>query len=86
MKHATDPALDTIEPLLAEIRKLPGLKERKRGSFYHGGSGFLHFHEDPAGMFADLKVDGTFVRYRVSATGERKTFVAAAKRAVNNAD
>ncbi|MGH7865409.1 MAG: hypothetical protein ACREQB_10485 [Candidatus Binataceae bacterium] len=85
MRHALDEDLDRIEPLLAEIRKLPGLKERKRGSFYHGGSGFLHFHEDPAGMFADLKVDGTFMRYRVTATAECKMFIAAAKRAVKNA-
>ena len=84
MKHATDRALDGIEPLLAEIRKLSGLKERKHGTFYRGPDACLHFHEDPAGMFGDLKVDGMFVRYRVSAARERKTFIAAAKRATAN--
>ncbi len=84
MRHARDEDLDLIEPLLAEIRKLPGLKEKKRGTFYRGSDACLHFHEDPAGMFGDLKLDGKFVRYRVSAARERKTFVAAAKRAIAN--
>jgi hypothetical protein len=54
MKHAGPEALDQLEPILAELRKLPGLKEKKRGAFYRGSSGFLHFHEDPAGFFADV--------------------------------
>ena len=56
MKHAGPEALDQLEPILEEIRRLDGLKEKKRGSFYCRSSGFLHFHEDPAGFFADLKV------------------------------
>lgn len=63
MKHAGPQALDQIEPILTKLRKLDGLKERKRGSFYHGSMGFLHFHEDPAGMFADLKTGDKFERF-----------------------
>ncbi|WP_165843836.1 hypothetical protein [Phenylobacterium kunshanense] len=44
-----------VEPLLAELRTLPGLTERTRGVFYRKGRAFLHFHEDPAGLFADLR-------------------------------
>ena len=54
MRHARDQDLDRIEDLLAEVRSLPGLKEKKRGVFYLKSKGFLHFHEDPKGMFADL--------------------------------
>ena len=54
MRHARDQDLDRIEGLLVQVRTLPGLKEKKRGVFYLKAKGFLHFHEDPAGMFADL--------------------------------
>jgi hypothetical protein len=33
MRHATAEDLDRLEPLLAELRALPQLRERKRGSF-----------------------------------------------------
>lgn len=54
MRHARDQDLDRIEDLLAQVRTLPGLKEKKRGVFYLKSKGFLHFHEDPKGMFADI--------------------------------
>ena len=72
MRHARDAALDELEDLLQEVRqRYPALRERKRGAFYKGGQGWLHFHEDPAGLFADLKIDGSFVRLRVSTEAER---------------
>ena len=63
MKHAGPEALDQLEPILEEIRRLGGLKEKKRGSFQCGSSGFLHFHEDPAGFFADLKIGDDYERF-----------------------
>jgi hypothetical protein len=54
MKHATARALDELEPVLEELRRIDGLKERSRGVFYRGGRSFVHFHEDPMGFFADL--------------------------------
>jgi len=66
MKHAGQNALDEIEPLLGEIRGIGALREPKRRTFYRGASAFLHFHEDPAGIFADIKRSGEFVRMRVS--------------------
>ena len=83
MKHAGPDALDAIEPILREIRKLPGLKEKKRGTFYRGSSAMLHFHEDPAGMFADLKLRGEFVRFRVSTKAEIAAMLREAKREIN---
>lgn len=54
MRHARDQDLDRIDELLAQVRALPGLVERKRGVFYRKSRAFLHFHEDPKGMFADI--------------------------------
>jgi hypothetical protein len=54
MRHARDQDLDRVEDLLVELRALPGLVEKKRGVFYRKSRAFLHFHEDPKGMFADI--------------------------------
>jgi hypothetical protein len=54
MRHARDEDLDRIEDLIQQVRTIPNLKEKKRGVFYLKSKGFLHFHEDPKGMFADL--------------------------------
>lgn len=75
MKHAGPDALDQLEPLLIEIRKLEGLTEKKRGTFYYRGSAMLHFHEDLSGFFADLKIDGEFVRLAVNTKREEAAFL-----------
>ena len=54
MRHARDQDLDRVDGLLAQLRTLPGLIEKKRGVFYRKSRAFLHFHEDPKGMFADI--------------------------------
>lgn len=72
MRHAGEAALDRLDDLLSQVRRRhPQLKERRRGAFYRGGRGWLHFHEDPAGLFADLKIDGEWVRFPVNAAAER---------------
>lgn len=76
MKHAGAAALDQLEPLLAAIRLLPGLTEKGRGVFYRRGRAFLHFHEDAAGLFADVRLTGAeFERFRVEAEGEWSIFL-----------
>ncbi len=78
MKHAGVDALTQLEPVLAQVRLFPGLKEKKLGTFYLRGAAFLHFHEDPAGLFADAKLDGkTFTRFQVSAAAQQRTLIAA---------
>ena len=76
MKHAGEQALDALEDLLRAVRKHEGLRERKRGAFYQKSAGVLHFHEDPAGLFADLKVVGEWRRFPVNSTAERKALLA----------
>lgn len=81
MKHATATALDQLEPLLVELRALPGLKERSRGVFYRKGRAFLHFHEDPTGWFADLReaVGDEFERVDVTDQSGRSMLLSAAR-------
>ena len=78
MKHAGPAALDALEPLLARLRALPGLTEKGRGVFYRRSRAFLHFHEDPTGLHADVRLAGDdFERFRVETEGEREAFFAA---------
>jgi hypothetical protein len=79
MKHAGPLALETLEPLLEELRKIAGLVERKRGIFYQGAAAFVHFHEDPAGIFADLKSGADFERYAVNTPAEIARLLRAAR-------
>ncbi len=66
MKHAGPRALDALDSLLNQIRTRPGLTERKRGVFYRKSRAWLHFHEDPAGLFADLKDGADWLRFDVT--------------------
>lgn len=80
MRHATPVALDALEALLGQIRALGVLTERKRGVFYRKSSAFLHFHEDPAGFFADLRAGPAWQRLPANTPGERRTLVREIKR------
>jgi hypothetical protein len=70
MRHAGPEALDTLTDLLSAIRAR-GLKEPRPGIFYRKGKAWLHFHEDKAGLFADLRVNAEWERFRVSEAEER---------------
>ena len=80
MWHARPEDLGPVEELLAELRRIDGLTERSPGTFYRGSQAFLHFHVDPTGLFADLKVDGEFERTRVTTRREQRTFLATVRR------
>ena len=79
MRHARTDALDQLEELIVELRSFAGLKEKSRGVFYRGGRSFLHFHEDPAGLFADMGVGDDFTRFRVTTRKERTAFLKAVR-------
>ena len=69
--------------MLAQLRALPDLKEKSRGTFYRKSQAFLHFHEDPAGLFADVRLDGgDFTRMRVSTKAEQRALMTAVKAAL----
>jgi hypothetical protein len=80
MKHASAKSLDGVEALLREIRASAALKEKTRGIFYLGSKAFLHFHEDPTGMYADLKIGAAFRRFRVETKAEHKVLLKALRR------
>jgi hypothetical protein len=76
MRHATPVVLDVLEPLLDRLRKLDDLTERKRGVFYRRSAAFLHFHEDPAGFFADVRLGPVWQRLPATTAAERRALVA----------
>jgi hypothetical protein len=77
MKHAGAETLASLAPLLARLRAMPALTERTPGSFYIKSKAYLHFHEDPAGPFVDVKLlSAEFKRLRVATKAEQATLVA----------
>ena len=78
MRHAGAVALHGLSELLQQIRVREGIKE----IFYRRSKAFLHFHEDPAGLFADLSVGAQFERYPVNTKNEWKALLAAIDRAL----
>jgi hypothetical protein len=81
VKHVTPAGLDELEEVLSELRRVDALTERKRGVFYRGSRAFLHFHEDPTGMYADVRVDTEFERLRVTTKVERRRLLSVVRRA-----
>jgi hypothetical protein len=75
MRHATPDALDRLEPLLAKLRLVDGLVERKRGTFYRKGNATLHFHEDPSGLYADVKVGGEWQRLPATTAADQRALL-----------
>jgi hypothetical protein len=75
MKHATPAALDRLGDLLTAIRKYDTLREKQRGVFYRQSRAFLHFHEDPAGLFADVRLSEEFDRFPVNTAAERSSLL-----------
>ncbi len=71
VRHARAQALDQLEPFLGRLRAVPGLIEKTRGVFYVRSKAFLHFHEDPSGLHADLRLGSEFSRFRVETAEER---------------
>ena len=80
MKHAGPAALDALDEVIVAVRARDGLKEPRRGVFYRRGKAWLHFHEDPAGLFADLRDGADWVRFRVSNAAERRKLLVAVDR------
>lgn len=83
MRHARDDDLDQLEDLLIQLRTLPGLKEKKRGCFYRKSRGFVHFHQDPKGMFADIGGGPNGMDERIDVTdpaGQARLMAAARQR------
>ena len=71
MKHAGPGTLARISPLLDELRARPVLRERRPGVFELKSCAFLHFHDDPSGIFADVRLAEGFVRLLVTSRSQQ---------------
>jgi hypothetical protein len=71
-----------LEDLFSQIRQGAGLKEKSRGVFFCKSRAVLHFHEDPTGLFADLRSGETWVRLPVNAAAERRALLAKVRAAL----
>jgi hypothetical protein len=82
VRHATQDDLDRLELLLAELREMPELRERKRGYFSRGSRAFLHFHEDAGDLYVDVRLDHAFQRMKVTSPAEQADFAARVRSAL----
>lgn len=71
MKHAGPATLARISPLLEELHARPVLREMRPGVFYLESCAFLHFHDDPSGIFADVRLAEEFVRLPVTSRSQQ---------------
>jgi hypothetical protein len=78
MLHATESTVARYSALFDSLRELDGLNEKRPGVFYRKSKAFLHFHEDPTGLYADLRVDANegFVRMCVESRVEQSALIA----------
>jgi hypothetical protein len=74
VRHAGLETLAELEGVLGDLRRTAGIVERRPGVFYRGSKAFLHFHEDPTGPYADVRLEaaGDFERFRVRTATERR--------------
>lgn len=73
MRHADAATLGALEALLEKLRSVPALREKKPGVFYVRSKPYLHFHQDPTGIFADVKLGGVeFERFPVNTESEQR--------------
>jgi hypothetical protein len=84
VRHATQEDLDQVEALLLELRKLPQLRERKRGYFSRGSHAFLHFHEDGGDLYVDVRLDSAFRRARVTSREEQADLFSRVRRTLQS--
>jgi hypothetical protein len=71
MKHAGPATLARIASLLDALRARPALRETRPGVFSLKSRAFLHFHDDPSGVFADVRLADDFVRMPVTTRSEQ---------------
>lgn len=84
MRHARPEDLEQIDDLLSALRATDVLAEKSPGVFYRRSKAFLHFHADPHGLYADVRIDpdADFERVRVSTKAERRRLLSSVRRAL----
>ena len=69
--------------LLEELRKLPQLRERRRGYFSRADRAFVHFHADAGDLYADVRLGGRFQRMKVTSPTEQAGFLSRVKQVLH---
>ena len=67
-----------------ELRKLPELRERKRGSFSRGTRAFLHCHADAGDFYVDVRLDQGFTRARVTSAEDQAELLSRIRKALQS--
>jgi hypothetical protein len=66
-----DSTLEILAPLLKVLRGHPTLHEIRPATFHLKGRNFVHFHEEPEGVFADVLLAKGRVHMPVSSPTEQ---------------
>jgi hypothetical protein len=82
VKHADAATLAALSDLIENLRRRRVLVEKRLGIFYTKGRAFLHFHQDPAGLFADLRDGDQWQRFPVNHPDECARLLTAVDRAL----
>jgi hypothetical protein len=85
MRHATPQTLAALDDLLTALRRIEGIVEKRPGAFSRGSRAFLHFHEDPTGNYADVRLGSEFERFRVTTRREQEALVSRIRTALGHA-
>ena len=77
MARADAQALQTLLPVLRQLREIKGVQEKTPGIFYARRDAFLHFHAEAGVLFADLKKAGGtgFDRFMLATPAEQRKLV-----------
>lgn len=87
MAHTKFEDLSDLHKELEKIRTLPGLKEKVPGIFYFKSIPFLHFHDKDGIRWADVKINGDWVRLEIdfsASAKEKASFLKRVKEAHQN--
>ncbi len=81
MARADAAALQTLLPLLRQLREVKGLKEVQPGVFSARRDAFIHFHDEGGVLHADMKKPGGsgFDRYPLTTAVDQRKLVDDAK-------
>jgi hypothetical protein len=75
VRHARPEDLTPLSALVERLRAVPGLTEKKPGTFYRRSQAFLHFHVDPAGLFADVRPRDEWERMQVDTPDQQRALL-----------
>jgi hypothetical protein len=75
VRHARPEDLAPLAAVLERLRAVAVLTEKKPGTFYRGSKAFLHFHVDPAGLFADVRPREAWERLPVDTPDQQRVLL-----------